>query len=67
MGPSVKPQKCQVFCWHFVHITAWWKLADSEVDEMLQETEPASIAQELKKHLPSELRHIRKQSGRRGL
>jgi hypothetical protein len=29
--------------------------ADSEVDEMLRETEPASIARELEKHLPSDL------------
>jgi len=30
---------------------------DSEVAEMLRETEPASIARELEKHLPSELRN----------
>jgi uncharacterized membrane protein len=29
--------------------------ADSEVDEMLRQTEPASIARELEKHLPSDL------------
>ena len=29
--------------------------SDSEVDEMLQETEPAIIARELEKHLPSDL------------
>ena len=32
--------------------------ADSEVDEMLRETEPASIARELEKHLPSDFRNI---------
>ncbi len=32
---------------------------DAEVDEMLRETEPASIARELEKHLPSDLRNIR--------
>ena len=31
--------------------------ADSEVDEMLRETEPASIARELEKHLPSDVRN----------
>jgi uncharacterized membrane protein len=33
--------------------------ADSEVDEMLRETQPASIARELEKHLPSDLHHLR--------
>jgi len=37
--------------------------SDSEVDEMLRETEPASIARELEKHLPSDLRHIRNNPG----
>jgi hypothetical protein len=32
---------------------------DSEVDEMLRETEPASIALELEKHLPSDLPRLR--------
>jgi len=33
--------------------------ADSEVHEMLRKTEPATIARELEKHLPSDLRNIR--------
>lgn len=33
--------------------------ADSEVDEMLRETEPASIARELERHLPSDLPRVR--------
>lgn len=37
--------------------------ADAEVDEMLRETEPASIARELEKHLPSDLRNIRNNEG----
>ena len=37
--------------------------ADSEVDEMLRETEPASIARELEKHLPSDLPSIRNNAG----
>jgi uncharacterized membrane protein len=37
--------------------------ADAEVDEMLRETEPASIARELEKHLPSDLRDIRNNRG----
>jgi len=36
---------------------------DSEVDEMLRETEPASIARELEKHLPSDLPNIRNNRG----
>ena len=37
--------------------------ADSEVDEMLREIEPASIARELEKHLPSDLSNIRNNRG----
>jgi len=37
--------------------------ADSEVDEMLRQTEPASIARELEKHLPSDLSHARNNTG----
>lgn len=37
--------------------------ADLEVSEMLRETEPASIARELEKHLPSDLRAIRNNTG----
>jgi uncharacterized membrane protein len=37
--------------------------ADWEVDEMLRETEPASIARELEKHLPTDLRNIRNKGG----
>jgi uncharacterized membrane protein len=37
--------------------------ADSEVNEMLRETEPASIARELEKQLPSDLRNIRNNGG----
>jgi uncharacterized membrane protein len=36
---------------------------DSEVDEMLRQTEPASIARELEKHLPSDLRPARNNTG----
>ena len=41
--------------------------ADSEVAEMLRKTEPASIARELEKHLPSDSPSHSKQSGRRRL
>jgi uncharacterized membrane protein len=41
--------------------------ADSEVAEMLQNVEPAKIARELEKHLPSDIPPPSKQSGRRGL
>jgi uncharacterized membrane protein len=37
--------------------------ADSEVDEMLRQTEPASIARELEKYLPSDLSNIRNNTG----
>ena len=37
--------------------------ADAEVDEMLRETEPASIARELEKHLPSDLPRARNITG----
>lgn len=37
--------------------------ADSEVDEMLREIEPASIARELERHLPSDSCSIRNNSG----
>ena len=37
--------------------------ADSEVEEMLRETEPASIARELEKHLPSDLGGSRNNTG----
>jgi hypothetical protein len=37
--------------------------ADVEVDEMLRETEPAIIAPELEKHLPSDINQIRNNTG----
>ena len=37
--------------------------ADSEVSEMLRETEPASIARELEKQLPSDLNRVRNNRG----
>ena len=45
----------QALCAHHGLVEA----TDSEVDEMLRETEPASIARELEKHLPSDLPHLR--------
>jgi uncharacterized membrane protein len=37
--------------------------ADLEVSEMLRETEPATIARELEKHLPSDLNAVRNNKG----